>query len=261
MPSFDVVGDIAIIKHFTKSHDDIRRIAKDIIDKNHHIRTVLCQTKGIYGEYRIGKLEWLYGEKKTETICKENGCRFYLNLKSVYFSPRLSFERMRIAKEIKNKEIILNMFGGVGSYSLMIARYARILKIYSIDINPEAIRSILINIVLNKIKRKVVAILGDAEYITETYFSNKVNRVLMPLPERSFEFLPIAIKALENGRGIIHYYDFIHACKENDPIAKISKKIIDKMMELNVDFQIKYGKVVRSIGPNWYQIVLDIEVI
>jgi tRNA (guanine37-N1)-methyltransferase len=263
MLSFDVIGDIAIIKCFPtiiQEKEISRDIFAEIIKKNKHIKTVLCQKGGIDGEYRLGKLEWVFGEQKTDTIHKEYGCKFQLDLNHVYFSPRLSHERMRIAREAKYGEKILNMFGGVGSFSILISKYASISKIYSIDINPRAIRYTLKNIRLNKIKNKIIAILSDAKHVTKTYLYNKVDRVLMPLPIKSFEYLLYAVKALKEGRGTIHYYDFIHSDKSEDPIEKMNCKVSTELSKQMIEHKIEFSRVVRSVGPNWYQVVLDIKI-
>ncbi len=259
MLSFDVIGDIAIVKGFLSSDGDKSKYI-DIINSNKHIRTVLCQKNGIDGEFRLSKLEWVLGDRRTNTTHQEYGCRFYVDLKYVYYSPRLSFERMRISQDIDPQEVILNMFGGVGSFSILIARYARTSKIYSIDINPKAVQYTLKNINLNKIRNKIVAIFGEAKLITQTFFNQKVDRVLMPLPSKSFEYLPVAVKALKKGKGFIHYYDFVHSIKSEDPVKKIIDKVSTRMRELKINFRIKFGKIVRSVGPNWYQVVLDIEI-
>jgi len=261
MPSFDIIGDIAVIRQFYKTESEVKKFAKEIIKKNNHIKTVLCQTTGINGDYRTRQLKWLLGEQKTDTIYSEFGCKFYLDLDFIYFSPRLSSERMRIANQIRTKETVLNMFGGIGSFSLIIARYAPALKIFSIDINPIATHLTLININLNKVRKKVVAIFGDAENLTHAYFLQKADRVLMPLPEKSYGLLWIAINALKNKKGHIHYYDFIHSNKKEDPISKGIEKITKKLLEHNIAFNIEFGKIVRSIGPNWYQIVLDTKIL
>jgi len=261
MSSFDIIGDIAVIRRFYKTQSEVKRIAEEIIKKNNHIKTVLCQTAGIDGDYRTRRLKWLVGERKTDTIYSEFGCKFYLDLDSIYFSPRLSYERMRIANQIRTKETILNMFGGAGSFSLIIARYAPALKIFSIDINPIATHLTLININLNNARKKVVAIFGDAENLTQAYFLQKVDRVLMPLPEKSYELLRFAVNALKNKQGYIHYYDFIHSYKKDDPISKGIEKVTKRLLKHKIAFEIEFGRIVRSIGPNWYQIVLDIKIL
>ena len=260
MPSFDVMGDIAVIKSFFKSKEERLRLAKEIMKVNKHVRTVLSQPGGIGGEYRIRELKWLLGERKTDTIHHEYECKFYVDLKFVYYSPRLSSERMRISKKVLAEETVLNMFGGIGSFSILIARHSPALKVYSVDINPKAIHFTLKNMALNNVGEKIAAVLGDSKYLTQKIFHRKVDRVLMPLPMKSYDCLSEAVRALRNEGGFVHYYDFVHAIKYEDPIEKTINRISNKINELDVDFDVEFGRIVRSVGPNWHQIVLDIEI-
>jgi tRNA G37 N-methylase Trm5 len=66
--------------------------------------------------------------------------------------------------------------------------------------------------------------------------------------------------ALKKTGDWIHYYDFEHAKKNENPIAKIKQRVTEKLESLYAVFEVPHGRVVRTTGPNWYQIVLDIQV-
>jgi tRNA (guanine37-N1)-methyltransferase len=166
---------------------------------------------------------------------------------------------MRIAKQVENGEAIVNMFAGVGCFSIIIAKHSNAEKICSIDINPTAIQNMQENVRLNRVYDKVVPMLGDAKDIIEKRLCHVADRVLMPLPEKAYEYLPYALLALKKTGGWIHYYDFEHAKKNENPIIKIKQKVAERLQSVGVDFQIQFGRVVRATGPNWYQIVLDIK--
>jgi tRNA G37 N-methylase Trm5 len=80
----------------------------------------------------------------------------------------------------------------------------------------------------------------------------------MPLPEKAFECLPYALLALKTSGGWIHYYDFEHATKTENPVEKLKAKVAKRLESSGVDFELSFARVVRATGPNWYQIVLDI---
>jgi tRNA (guanine37-N1)-methyltransferase len=224
------------------------------------VRSVWRQTSAVSGDYRLRQLEFLFGEKKIETIHREHGCRFKINLERTYFSPRLSYERMRIAKLVQPQEVVLNMFAGVGCYSISIAKHSEPLKIFSIDINPVAIYFLTENSRLNRVADLVVPIQGDAKQVINTRLLNLADRVLMPLPERAYEYLDYALSALKPIGGWLHYYAFEHAKKSENPTKKVEAQVSKKLHELNVSFNVKFGRIVRPIGPRWYQVVLDIQV-
>jgi tRNA (guanine37-N1)-methyltransferase len=257
--SYDIVGNIAIIRLTKTSQRHSQAIAEAILRIHKNVKTVLAQTSPVSGYFRLRRLEFIAGENKTSAIHRESECLFSVDLKECYFSPRLSYERMRITKQVKSGEVIVNMFAGVGCFSMIIAKHSKAEKVYSIDINPVAIRKMQENIRLNRAYEKVVPLLGDAKNIIEKRLSHVADRVLMPLPEKAFEYLPYASLTLKKHGGWIHYYDFEHASKNEDPIVRIKLRVAKKLGDSGADFQIPFGRVVRKTGPNWYQIVLDIK--
>ncbi|MEM1990315.1 MAG: class I SAM-dependent methyltransferase family protein [Candidatus Bathyarchaeia archaeon] len=256
--SFDIIGDIAVLKIPEALEDRGKLIADAVMQINKSVRVVLCQVSPVSGELRLRELNWLLGEKRTETIHREHGCLFKVDLAKCYFSPRLSYERMRVAKQVKSGEIIVNMFAGVGCFSIIIAKHSKAEKVYSIDINPNAVQYMQLNTVLNKVENVVEPIKGDSKEVIESRLRGVADRVLMPLPEKAYEYLDYAVMALKTAGGVIHYYDFEHAKKDEEPIIKVIKKISWKLSDLNVKFSIPFARIVRTVGPRWYQIVLDI---
>jgi tRNA (guanine37-N1)-methyltransferase len=257
--SYDIVGDIAIIRLTEASQRYSQAIAESILRIHKNVKTVLAQASPVCGAFRLRKLEFIAGENKTSTVHKESGCSFSVDVRECYFSPRLSYERMRIAKQVENEETIVNMFAGVGCFSIVIAKHSNADKIYSIDINPVAFQNMQENVRLNGAYDRVVPMLGDAKDIIKKRLYHVADRVLMPLPEKAYEYLPHALLALKKAGGWIYYYEFEHAEKNEDPIVKTSQKVAEKLGSLSVNFQIPFGRVVRATGPNWYQVVLDIE--
>lgn len=256
--SFDIVGDIAILRIAEALKSKGETIADAVMQINKHVKTVLCQVSPVSGEYRLRELRWLRGEKRTETIHKEHGCLFKVDLAKCYFSSRLLYERMRIAKQVKPDEVIVNMFAGVGCFSIIIAKHSKAGKVYSVDINPDAVKYMRMNIALNGVEEIVEAIEGDSRDVILSRLRGVADRVLMPLPEKAYEYLDYALMALKQGGGIIHYYDFEHASKSENPIMKVVEKVSRKLSDMKVNFNVASARIVRSVGPRWYQVVLDI---
>ena len=258
--SYDIVGDIAVIRVPEPLKQRSKIIAEAVMQTNKRLKAVWRQTSSVSGNFRLRGLEFVLGERKTITLHKEHGCIFKVDLEKCYFSPRLSYERMRIAEQIQPAEVILNMFAGVGCYSIMIAKHSKPEKIFSIDINPVAIQYMQENIRLNKVEEKIIPVQGDAKKVIEERLQNVADLVLMPLPEKAYEYLDYALLALKPTGGRIHYYDFEHAKKPEDPIEKIVAKVSEKLQTLGVNFIVEFERIVRTTGPNWYQVVLDIRV-
>jgi tRNA (guanine37-N1)-methyltransferase len=165
--SYDIVGDIAIIRLAKNSMKHSQVVAEALMSVHRNVKTVLAQTGAVHGDFRLRKLEHIAGVDKTVTIHRESGCLLAVDVEKCYFSPRLLFERARIAKLVKNGEIVLNMFAGVGSFSIIIAKHSDAQRIYSIDVNPVAIHYMQENIRLNRVYGKIIPILEDAKQVKE----------------------------------------------------------------------------------------------
>ena len=258
--SYDIVGDIAVVKIPEVMADKSQQVAMVLLQSYPYVRTVMRQTGPVTGELRLRGLEWLAGERKTVTVHREFGCLLKVDLGKCYFSPRLGYKRMRIAKQVKADEVVVNMFAGVGCFSIIITKHAKPLKVYSIDVNPDAIRFMKENVNLNRARYSVEVVKGDAKRVITERLKNVADRVLMPLPEKAFEYLDAALAALKPDGGTIHYYDFVHAKKGEDPIGKVEEKVSEKLRDRGVAFECTFGRIVRSVGPRWFQVVLDLNV-
>jgi len=253
--AFDQIGDIIIVRIPDSLLAKKKLIGETLLNNVKIVKSVFYQASPVEGDFRTRNLEVLAGEDRTETEYKEFGCRFIVDVANAFFSPRLSNERERIANLIQDGETMVNMFAGVGMFSIMAAKKKRC-TVYSIDINPIASKLCEKNIELNKLAGKVVSINGDTSKIIEEQLHDKGDRTLMLLPEKSDEFLESAIKTTKDG-GIIHYYSHIHADKKSDA-GKLSEK---HYLEVTpVKSEILTSKIVRPVGPRYYQTVVDVKI-
>ncbi len=257
--SLDIVGDIAVIRKPPSIEiEDLRILAEEMLKKLKWLKSVWAAISPIEGSYRLRRLEWLAGEKRTETLYREHGCVFKVDIARVYISPRLSYEHIRIARLVKPGENIINMFAGAGLFSIIIARFAKPARVISIDINEDAYRFMLENIELNKVQGIVIPIKGDALEIIDRY-SNNVQRVLIPLPELALKAFPKALRAIDR-EGYIHVYEFTKARNKLEALEQV-EKTYREAIESNRDvakYSIEGRRIVRSVGPRKYQVVLDV---
>jgi len=256
--SFDIIGDIIIIKIPEELDGKKEIIAKILINKIKTVKTVFQQISSVQGEYRTRRLCFLTGINKSITEYREHGCIFKVDVLKTYFSPRLSTERLRVSKLIRNNEIIVNMFAGIGTYSIILAKKNPDCIVYSIDSNPYATDLCIINSKLNKVQDRVIPILGNARTIISTQLKGKATRVLMPLPEQASEFIGSAIMALKNNKGIIHYFAHIKAKSKLNALEEGKLNCHNNFQ--CYQYKIICGRVIREVGPRIYQTVFDLEI-
>jgi tRNA (guanine37-N1)-methyltransferase len=259
--SYDIIGDIAVLRVPETLGGKSRVVAEAVMQTHKRVKTVLQQTSPVSREYRLRALEWVAGERKIETAHKECGCLFKVDLEKCYFSPRLSHERMRVAQQVRPREIVVNMFAGVGCFSIVIAKHSEAKRIFSIDINPDAVHYIQENTTLNRVEHKVIAVQGDARDVIEGRLQGVADRILMPLPQKAYEYLECALSALKPKGGWVHYYDFEHANKGEDPVTKTEAKVSQKLRGVGIRFQVPFGRIVRTTGPRLYQTVVDAKIL
>ena len=253
--AFDQIGDIIIVRIPDSLISKKKVIGKALLQQVKTAKSVFYQSSPVEGDFRTRNLELIVGERKTETEYKENGCRFIVDVEKAFFSPRLSTERERISNLVNEGDVIINMFGGIGMFSILAAK-KKSCTVYNIDINPVASKLCEENIKLNKLKGKVISLNGDTTKIIKEKLRDKADRVLMLLPERSDEFLDTAISSLKK-HGIIHYYSHIHAEKKQDA-PKLSEEHFLNMNKMQGI--ILTSRVVRPVGPRFYQTVVDKEI-
>ena len=253
--AFDQIGDIIIVRIPDSLVSKKEIIGKTLLEQVSTAKSIFYQSSPVEGDFRTRQLEVIGGEDKTQTEYKENGCRFIVDVEKAFFSPRLSTERERIAGLVKEGEIIINMFGGVGMFSLLVAKETAC-TVYNIDINPVAAQLCKENVQINKLKGEVISLNGDATQIINEQLAGKADRVLMLLPERSDEFLDSALNGLKK-KGTIHYYSHMHADKKQDA-PKLSEEHFLSVNKTNAE--IITSRNVRPVGPRFYQTVVDVKI-
>jgi len=255
--AFDQIGDIIIIKIPDDLMPKKKLIADTILDRVKAAKAVFAQISPVKGDYRVRNLEFVAGDNRTITEYKEHGCRFKVDVANTYFSPRLSTERLRIANMVREGETIVNMFAGVGTYSILMAKLNKRCKVFSIDSNVVAAELCKENAKLNKVQDRVISIHDDAARAIQNELAGQADRVLMPLPERAKEFINSAVLAL-NKEGIIHYFSHIRADNK-----KTSQELgLQDAHKTFVEYNhiVQQVRVIRGVGPKVYQIVADVSV-
>jgi tRNA (guanine37-N1)-methyltransferase len=254
--SYDIVGDIALLKLNKDLYQYKENIGKTMIEISKNIKTV-CLIKPVKGELRTREIEIIAGEKKTETIHKEYGLIFKLDVSKVYFSSRLSSERKRVADLVKNGEVIIDMFAGIGPFSIMIAKYANPKIIYTVDKNKKAVEYAQFNITKNNVLDKIELFHDDVSNFTKIFSKKKlkVDRVIMNLPFKAFNFINNVLK-ISKDYSIIHYYDILNKEDINQRVINL-RKLVEKNNYIIERYDLHK---IKSYSPREFYIGFDITV-
>jgi tRNA (guanine37-N1)-methyltransferase len=257
--ALDIVGDIAIIEipPELKAHESL--IGEAILKTHKNIRTVLVKVGAVSGTYRLREFDIIAGEPRTGTVHKEYGCKYHVDVAKVYFSPRLSHEHKRVASLVQKDETVVDLFAGVGPFSVLIAKNNRDAKVYAVDINSEAVEFLKRNIRLNRVENRVFPILGDARQVIKAKLLGAADRVIMNLPEKAIEFVDAACIAVKPAGGTVHFYGFIRLPDSLENMKLRFSEAVEKAGRKMDRFL--FAKTIRETAPYEWQFVLDAKIL
>lgn len=248
-PSFEIVGDIAMIEDLAEG--EAERVASALMSSSKSIKTVIAPISDVEGEYRTRRYRHVAGEERTTTTHKEHGLRYRIDLEGAYFTPRLGTERLRIASLVGPTDVVLDMFAGVGPFSILMAKRCR--WVVAMDKNPVAVQYLRENARLNKVEN-IDILEGDANEIALRY-QNAADHVIMNLPHSASLFLPAAIGAAKPG-GIVHYY----CVSPEDDLYRDELLIKEAAEKMRADIEVLYESIVRSYAPHRLNVVIDFRI-
>src|SRR5438093_10168391 len=256
--SFDVVGDIAILELDSELTAYQTIIAEAIMEVHPNVRSVFAKSGEVSGAERIRPLRYMAGENRTHTIHKEYGCLFEVDLSKAFFSPRLSTEHQRVVQMVENGERVVDMFAGVGPFSILIAKKVRDVRVDAIDANPQAVELLQENVRANKVEAKVHAHLGDARDVIRKELTQGASGVIMNHPSASKDFIKEACDAMQPSGGVIHYYTFAGENWEADSRHEIEEGVDASGF---VTERVLGIHRVREVAPMKWQVAVDLKVV
>lgn len=247
--SYDVIGDVAVIKLVDELMPFRRDIAEAMLKVSPSLRAVFLDS-GVHGEFRVRGLDRIAGTGTSETIHKESGVRLATDPSKVYFNPRLATERYRVAGLVEDGETVIDMFAGVAPFGAVICRHADPEVVYSIDLNPDCEAFARRNAEMNGADN-LVAITGDATEVVRTL--PKADRIIMNLPQMADRFLGDALGALKPG-GTVH----MHRILERSELETFKSELGDRMASEGHSIEFSRVSEMKTYSPTMSVYVFDI---
>ncbi|MHA1300378.1 MAG: class I SAM-dependent methyltransferase [Candidatus Helarchaeota archaeon] len=213
----------------------------------------VCLNKGaITSQFRTPQIELILG-KSTETIHKEHGTLYKLDVSKIMFAKGNINERKRYPKLVGN-EIVFDFFAGIGYFSLNIARFAHPKKIYAFELNPIAYRYLVENIKINNVSDKIIPILGDCKS-EALKIEDKADRIIMGLLPSPKDALPTAFQVINENSGIIHYEGILG---DKDLPDKLLNDVISAGNKYGRKVLLEHVEYIKSYRPHVMHVCLDI---
>lgn len=205
-PSYDLIGDVAIVRSNVLEFLGEDEVVKALTAHHKRLRAIYVKQETV-DEFRIPVLRLIWGEPVEEVVVREYGLSFKVKLGKVYFNQRLSEEHRRVASEVSPGEVVLDLFAGVGGFSIHAASMSYV-RVVANDLNPHAYECLVESIKLNKkaLKGTVIPFNEDASRIPELVSCRKCfDRVIANLPRKSLDFADVYSELLRPG-GVLYLY-------------------------------------------------------
>ncbi|MEK6872742.1 MAG: class I SAM-dependent methyltransferase family protein [Nanoarchaeota archaeon] len=263
LPSgYQKIGDIIILNldsSLLKFKKEIGEEALEIF-KTGKVRSVCNKFGEIKGKFREPQIEVIAGNENTGTTHIENNCKYKLDIRKIMFAKGNVSERLRIARQVKNNEVVVDMFAGIGYFSVPIGKLAKAKKIYSIELNPVSFSFLKENIKINHISN-VEVINGNCQEEIDKLVEKgvKADRVIMGYLPPPKEFLPWAFKIIKK-KGVLHYEELVNTDKEKEDINKVFNQIKKTGKEKGFDVELLLAKKIKSYKPRVDHYVFDFRV-
>lgn len=245
-----ILGDVIIVKIRPPLEPFKQQIGKALLSIYPRCNCVL-RDYGIEGQFREPIREIIAG-KKSETIHRENGVLFGLDAKAIMFSQGNLCERMRMSL-LGHEEIVVDMFAGIGYFSIPMAVHSRPRRVLAIEINPLAHRYLTENVRLNHVESIVEPILGDCAKETP---QGVADRVVMGYVGTTNRYLEKGLLALRPG-GVLHYHQTIPSWQY--PEAAI-KDVLVESEKLGLKAEVIGCTRVKKYSPGVVHAVVDVRI-
>lgn len=207
-----------------------------------NVRSVYKFTGTINGIFRTPSVKLIFGPGG-EAIHLENGLRFIFDPEKIMFSPGNVNERILASKMDLTGKRVLDMFCGIGYFSMPIAKYSGVEEVIAVDINPEAIRYLELTASLNRVSEVIRARNDDSYYYSpEGLFDLVVmgNFRSVELVERALGY------TLRGGRIIMHHL------VSTDKLSVYRRDLCKRLGDSGFNVHIEDSHAVKSYSPNMW---------
>jgi tRNA wybutosine-synthesizing protein 2 len=258
LPSgFQTISKIILLRLWPELYEKRFIIGKKCLELYPNMKSVYYYGGKILGQFRIPeKIEFLSGIDNPIVIHKEHNVLYKFDITKIMYSKGNLKERKYMATLVKPGEIVIDMFAGIGYFSLPMALFSEAYLIYSIELNPVAFKYLKENIKLNHLEDKIVPIFGNCNEEIKNLAEEgiRADRIVMAVFPAPIEYISSALLCVKESGTVVHY----EGIKEKELYLSLFNDFNEVAKKNGYKCELKEFRIVKSYGPHLYHIVLDI---
>ncbi|MBA7507074.1 hypothetical protein ES706_05790 [subsurface metagenome] len=254
---FQMISKIILLKLLSELYEKRFIIAKKCLELYPKMESVYYYGGKITGQFRIPeKIEFLAGKDDSIVIHKEHGVLYKFDITKIMFSKGNLNERKYLTTLVKPGEYIIDMFAGIGYFSLPIGIHSEAKIIYSIELNSIAFKYLQENVKLNHLEEKIIPIFGNCKEEVKNLAEKgvKADRILMAVFPAPKDYISSALLCVKDSGTIVHY----EGVKEKSKYLELFDEFNNVAKQNGYKCELKEYRIVKSYGPRLYHIVVDI---
>lgn len=139
---------------------------------------------------------------------RENSILYIFDVTKVMFSSGNGTEKMRVAKFDCSEEVVLDLYAGIGYFSLPLLVHAKAKHLHACELNPDSVDALKRGLAANGVSDRCTTYLGDNQLTaTAEAIVGKCDRVHLGLIPSSELAWPLACNALRRDKvGVLHVH-------------------------------------------------------
>jgi len=254
--SWAVVGSVILVS----VGDDVARPGElgDALLALHGEADTVLDRGGIAGPHREPDVTVIAGEGDTETVHREHGTTYAMDLADVMFSPGNKAERARMGEIVREAtsgrdggERVLDMFAGIGYFTLPMARAGA--TVTAVERNPTSFQYLVENAMANGVSDRVQPYRADCRDVVPAFAEEApADRVVMGYYD-AHEYLDSALDAVAIG-GTIH----VHEATPNDLVfERPIQRLEDAASSAGRSVEILATREVKGYSEGVAHVVVD----
>ena len=210
----------------------------------------------VTGRIRKSGVKMLLGDDDW-VVRRENGVDYGYHVTKCMFSAGNVNERRRMGEIVRRGEVIVDLFAGIGYYSLPILVHSEVEHVHCCEWNNDAVESLEWSLERNNVSSLCTVHRGDNRETSKSIgkVADRIIMGLLPTSERSFE---AAMGVLSDSGGVIH----VHGLAKPNEYSEWAEGVMTEICNYREGSSVRKIAVnrVKSYAPRWDHVVLDLEI-